>query len=132
MVSFKSEDGKSSVEFIKIGYDDFGEKSYGFFCNASSRGFSARLDDIWFYEEDLLKFYKSINDLISNTEKKVELKAMSEFSCMVEAKDSLGHFHLIAKFENLFYNNSAVIVVELETQALMNFLEDLRSQMNVK
>lgn len=135
MASFKSEDGKSSIELIKTDYSDGnGSKTYGFTCKASSRGFVAKIENIWFYEEDLLKFHKDINNLISNfsIKSKVELQAMSEFNCVVEPKDFQGHFNLTVYLDDLFYKNSARVNIELETQTLINFSEDLRSQIDIR
>jgi len=67
MTNFKSEDGKSSLELIKTDcVDEPGGKTYGFTCKASSRDFVAKLDNIWFYGEDLLDFDKNINNMTSN------------------------------------------------------------------
>lgn len=57
MTIYKSSDGSTSFELRQTDFlDENGSKTYCFTCRINSHGFTAEVENIWFYREDLLKF----------------------------------------------------------------------------
>ncbi len=128
MTIYKSSDGSTSFELRRTDFsDENGSKTYCFTCRINSHGFTAEVENIWFYREDLLKFSDELDELIKNQKGgKASLNAMSDFSCVVQASDYLGHFTIKTKLESHVYQNSASLMTEAETQSLSNLASELK------
>lgn len=115
-------------EFSKVDFSDAnGSKTYGFNIKIKSHEFSASLDEVWFYQEDLADLLKVISDLISGESNKVQLRAMSDFSLTIQPIDGAGHFAARFKLRNSLQENSAALMLKVETQFLVDFSSDLKS-----
>src|SRR4051812_7049596 len=126
MCTFKSPDGRTSFKFEKTDYTDAnGSKSHCFHFNVNSFGFTADLDGIWFYEDDLLAFSKELRSLANSENNKAKIMAMSDFEIVIEKEDSVGHFLVQIKLENPVCGNSANLTSKLETQSLLDFSNEL-------
>jgi len=122
-------DGKTVFELIQTDFlDENGSKTYCFTCKVGSHKFAAELENIWFYGVDLLNFAEEVEHLIKNPKKSsASLNAMTDFSCIVQLSDSLGHFTIKTKMESRVHQNSASLMIEAETQTLSNFASELRA-----
>lgn len=129
MSIYRSQDGKTSFELRNTDFlDENGSKTYAFLCAIESHGFSANVDDIWFYEADLRSFVNSITEMIDDPLREtVILSAMSDFKCSVEPKDRLGHFLIRVSIQKPLYSNSALLTAEVESQSLANLLKEIQS-----
>lgn len=122
----ESSDRKSGFEFRKTDFSSAnGSKTFGFSWKARSRGFSAEIDNIWFYGDDILDFLSKLKALLSQEQTKAELNAMSDLNIIVEKLDDLGHFSVHISLKDQMYGNSAQIVAELEAQGVSQLIRDL-------
>ncbi|MCX6132137.1 MAG: hypothetical protein NTX25_24155 [Proteobacteria bacterium] len=128
MSTYRSDDGKSFFEVEKTDFCDAnGSKTYGFRFGVESRGFAGCLSDVWFYDEDLVKFISNIADLTSGKAKAAKLQAMSDFALTVIPTDNIGHFSAKFSLANASDENSADLTVKIETHLLDELATELKS-----
>lgn len=124
---YKSDNARTSFEFQ---YEDYsnanGSMSFEFSCDVKSFDFTAKLNSIWFYDDDLATFSKELAKLTTNELEVIRLVAMSDFELTIKKEDDLGHFEVTIKLDNPVQRNSAILTTSLSTQSLLDFANEIK------
>jgi hypothetical protein len=124
---YQSSDMKSSLDITKVWEaSSNGGNDVGFRIQATSHGFSSLLPEVYFDSVVLCDFIESVDRVVSYKLPRVELQAISEFRLVIEPADSHGHFALKITMQRLFYSISSFLIVELETQSVLNLVNELK------
>jgi hypothetical protein len=128
MGNYYGEAGNSSFEFkVKDVIKANGGTSYCFHIDVKSMGFSAKLDDVWIDQSDVLEFADELLKLGSGSNIQPKLIVAPDFKIIVERLDGIGHFNATFNLQNSFNKDSASISVKIETQSLEDFARELKS-----
>ena len=126
MADYENAESNSGFAVRKTDFlEQNGSKTYAFHWRTRSYGFSAEVENIWFYRDDILTFLKDAEDVLNQKQTKAVLEAMSDFELVLERVDDLGHFSVRFEVENPIHQNSASITTKFATQVVAEFLRDL-------
>lgn len=124
---YKNDDQSSMFSISKNDFDQGnGRRSFAYSISVSSAGFSAALSNIWFEEEEILRFIDNLSSLTSGKKSSLIFEAMSDFKLTIHDKGGLGHFTLEFFLERQMVGNFARITIILSTQVLINFATGLK------
>ena len=128
MGTYKSDDGKTSFTLQNEDFTEAnGSKSFEFSCRVTSFEFSASINGVWFDDDVLISFSKDLVRLTNNEVTSVKLAAMSDFELNVSSVDNLGHFRAAFNLNSPVQGNNACLTVNLNTQSLIDFSEEIKT-----